>query len=465
MSDSLVQHDTTANVSSPLGTEVLKPYVILHIGMPKTGTTAIQRTLNDFLEDSFFEYLRVGGAKNCNPLYSLFANHPERFYEHKRLGSDPAQILALNQSLEQELLDQLHNYRNKNVIISGESFISFKENELIKFRDFLNRYFTQILVVGYVRPPRSAIESGFQQDLKSSVFRKRIVKNPFEQLKNFERFDRVFGKNNVKLWKFDRANLLNGDEVEDFCHRLGIKIPTERQNEPHNESLSAPALKLLFTYRSFYPYGKGNAAVKASERMVTALGKIKGKKLRISPKVIEPFLYKMRDEIAKIEERIGASLSENMVSDEDDIESLEDLLMIDNTTIDKLKLLFEDDAPPGIEYNLAPKQIAEIMHSLAQLLAHKLDIENFLISHVEQAMLTAPLQIGRISKARGIQLLRAVLAVISQKINTAEEGMVEIDKLGTFEIRHAKKMIDGKMISSKDYMFHTVNDRNSGVWV
>jgi hypothetical protein len=458
MSDNFVQCDAIATDSSPWGIQAMKPYVILHIGLPKTGTTAIQRTLNDFLEDPSFEYFRVGGAKNCNHLYTLFSNQPERFHEHRRLGSNPAQILALNQSLEQELLNQLDKHRDKNCIISGEAFVSLKESELLNFRNFLNRYFTQILVVGYVRTPRSAIESGFQQDLRSSEFSERLTRNPFVNLKDFERFDRVFGKENVKLWKFDRASLLHGDVVEDFCHRLGIKMPTERQNEPYNESLSAPALKLLYTYRTFYPCGKGKAAVEANQRLVGALRKIKGKKLRISPKVIGPFLDQLREQIATIEERIGASLSEDMVAEKDDIEAVADLLVIDNTSIDKLKLLFGDESPPGIAHNLAPKQIADIMHSLSELLTNRRDIEKSLKSQVEQAMRAAPEQLGNMSKVRSIALLQAVLAIISQKIDTAEDGMVKVEKLGQFKILHAEKMIDGKMVSFKNIVFNPAND-------
>lgn len=60
-----------------------KPRCILHIGMPKTGTSSIQETLSQENEIEECEYLKIGPSSNHSTIiYSLVSKRPELHHVH-----------------------------------------------------------------------------------------------------------------------------------------------------------------------------------------------------------------------------------------------------------------------------------------------------------------------------------------------------------------------------------------------
>ena len=72
--------------------------LFLHIGMHKTGTSAIQHALFDqrkALKKHAINYVAL--ARNHSiPLYSLFADHSEGYPIHLIAGRTPAEVRTLN---------------------------------------------------------------------------------------------------------------------------------------------------------------------------------------------------------------------------------------------------------------------------------------------------------------------------------------------------------------------------------
>ncbi len=65
---------------------------IIHIGMHKTGSTSIQKSLDGFHDQEFF-YAHLGNTPNHSlAIFSLFSSHPERHHLHIARGRDSAAI-------------------------------------------------------------------------------------------------------------------------------------------------------------------------------------------------------------------------------------------------------------------------------------------------------------------------------------------------------------------------------------
>ncbi len=89
------------------------------------------------------------------------------------------------------------------MIISGEGIRRLTELELINLREFFLKYFDRVRIVAYVRKPKSYLESSFQQSVQGGMnyFNLNKIYPNYRDL--FEKFDNVFGKENVTIWKFD----------------------------------------------------------------------------------------------------------------------------------------------------------------------------------------------------------------------------------------------------------------------
>ena len=71
------------------------PSCILHVGMPKTGTSSIQESLLFGLSDPRFRYISFGDPNAGEFLESLFGDETPGFWVHQRLGYTRQRVMAL----------------------------------------------------------------------------------------------------------------------------------------------------------------------------------------------------------------------------------------------------------------------------------------------------------------------------------------------------------------------------------
>jgi hypothetical protein len=79
--------------------------------------------------------------------------------------------------------------------------------------------------VAYVRDLAGYITSNFQERVKNGYANFDLIDSAPPYRRWFEKFDAVFGSENVRLWKFDPASFPRGCVVQDFCARLGLELP------------------------------------------------------------------------------------------------------------------------------------------------------------------------------------------------------------------------------------------------
>ena len=339
---------------------------IVHIGMHRTGSTSIQHSLRGISDDQFL-YARLGDDPNHSlAIHSLFAPQPERHHLHKRDCADMATVSDYITKMRAEFDLAVSDAKGRTLIISGEDISALPRDSLVKLREEFEGQFEDVTVVGYVRAPTGLITSSFQHRVSMGAADRFHLDRQYRSYKGtFGLFDEVFGREKVKLWKFDIARFPEGCVVRDFCARLGIDLPSERLVRL-NESLPRQIIALLYTY---YKVGmNGGSVLTGPERkkLIDCLTPVGCEAFRISADVIKPILKKHHADIAWMEERLGQSLHEEIGEHRaGDIRDESDLLRVDPTVTAKLIALLGDNAPTGIRGE-TPEEVGRLVHTLRE---------------------------------------------------------------------------------------------------
>jgi len=339
-------------------------HCVIHIGMHKTGSTSIQRSLAG-LQDSQFLYAPLGPEPNHSiPLCVLFSSDPARFTRNKpsirHLGDDPAY-----RALVRDRLDAAVGLcGDRTLLVSGEDICALTPSDLAELYRYFRAHFDRIEVVAYVRPPAAFMASAFQERVKGHLDSFDLDAMLGSYQKTFRKFDELFGEPNVHLWKFDPARFPDRCVVRDFCSRLGIHLPVDRIKRA-NDSVARPALDLLYCYRKFGKrFGAADMPAGEAQRVGMALSVLGAGKLRFASDLVRPILHRHRADIQWMEARLGASLAEDLSHCQPgDVGGEEDLLNPDPGVIDGLLALLGDAAPPG-NRGRTPEEIAALVHVL-----------------------------------------------------------------------------------------------------
>ncbi len=195
--------------------------IFLHIGSHKTGTTSIQRFLNE-------------NKKNLSTKQSIAYLNLKKLEYISTLENPLTQTLEMNL----DVLEQLQNISEDYVIISDEEFSWINEKKDIEqLAKKLYGYAKEVEIIIYLRRQESLAISHKQQGAKGgrseiaygherkalptqlTLYSSKYL-NFYEKIK---KWSSVFGQNNLIVKIFEKEQLYHGDIVEDFCLLVGIK--------------------------------------------------------------------------------------------------------------------------------------------------------------------------------------------------------------------------------------------------
>lgn len=205
--------------------------------MPKTGSTAIQKTLQGY-DDGKIRYLNIGPSNHSTftqtlflPAEILMRDFPTRVPDEISANS---QRKFLTQRIEAELAIGRPEY-----ILSSEHVYHLSESAFLdNLVPFLEERFDEIEAICYIRPPKSFIQSAFQQKVKTGLVDFKL-ENP-----NYERkLSKLFRTG----WRLNFRQYRNTDVVVDFANAIGIRKDAG-QSHGENTSLTAFATALLFSF-------------------------------------------------------------------------------------------------------------------------------------------------------------------------------------------------------------------------
>lgn len=321
--------------------------LLLHIGMHKTGSTAIQYHLRQQLDLGLWRYLCLDENPNQSlAALTLFSTHPETHNLHLQAGRAPCQVLELRNTLMTSLQTELFRRDRRNLILSGEGIVFLTTEELAELkRVFQSGKIDEIDVFAYVRTPKSFIEAAFQERIKNSFKIQLSQLEPNALYPNYRqrflKFIEVFGDDRVHFRRFDLKRFPNHCVVRDFCQFW--QIPFTGPVRKINDGLSRPALAALCAFRQFgttIPHGP--RAEQINGFLLNRIAGLPGPKVRFSPDWVVPVLKTHQDDIAWMEAQMDESFDEDLSPTQYDIQDFGDLLRFDPQTVaDLMGLMVE----------------------------------------------------------------------------------------------------------------------------
>ncbi|MBU3666497.1 MAG: hypothetical protein FGM15_11570 [Chthoniobacterales bacterium] len=217
---------------------------IVHFGLHKTGTTSIQEALFTADLGPSVTYLHFGTPFVDRQLMAAFCRPAWR------LAADLREYSEADSASAKSALQRLVEATSEgSLIISAECVSLFEEEELADFFDFLGGKHFRLEAVAYVRDYRSWCESFFQQSAKYGNWGPSLFPLGSHAYRfTIEKFDKLLGRDNVSLWKYDRSLFPQGCVVKDFFERLQIGGPSANTAEA-NSGLCIEAIKFLGSSR------------------------------------------------------------------------------------------------------------------------------------------------------------------------------------------------------------------------
>jgi hypothetical protein len=236
---------------------------MLHIGLPKTGSTSIQATMSrrrEELRDKGVLYPKSPGdpAHLLLPASviideTLFRNFSERIWE----GSAKASRLErFRKEFDAEIRSAPAHVRA--VILSSEHCGGFLKTaaEIKRLASFLRTYFDRWRVIVYLRRQDLMMASAWNEQLRGGMSREpglptRTFSNVWTY--NFHPFldawAGAFGEGAIVVRIFEPNSLVDGNVVADFVSACGIDLGVELEdlNLKRNQSLSYVGQRLMMS--------------------------------------------------------------------------------------------------------------------------------------------------------------------------------------------------------------------------
>jgi len=230
--------------------------IILHVGVTKTGITSIQKTLfneknRELLAKKGYLFPKCWGSNHSQQMKSAFSENPHQLIFHISSDFSKDEILEYNKNNIKLLKNEIRESLFDTLIISGEDISKLNSFELQDMKQFLVEQFSyfknikvQFTIIFYVRNPQTHSSSRIQNllraglDLNTSF---KMVSYDIEQFfrEKIENFMKVFGKNNIHIFKFEDAIknkngvsghflsqlVFNQNELSEFnCFRVNNRI-------------------------------------------------------------------------------------------------------------------------------------------------------------------------------------------------------------------------------------------------
>ncbi|MEO7026938.1 MAG: hypothetical protein ABI056_05225 [Caulobacteraceae bacterium] len=198
--------------------------IVIHIGMPKAGSTTLQQFLkanDEALREMSIDYPRAG------------REHPTHNLNHRNFANG---ILERNRRILERSgsLDDIVRYLGDNeyasTILSSEELFRAGEPAIRRAQALLAPIGREIRIILIIRDPRERLPSAYAQRVRFGVsaddfdtfFKFRAVNDEVDQFKVAERWAKVFGWPAIRVRLLSPPALRGGDLITDFLASAGL---------------------------------------------------------------------------------------------------------------------------------------------------------------------------------------------------------------------------------------------------
>ena len=306
-----------------------RPRIILHAGMHKTGSTAIQEMFGTHgVAGVAVPGVAVSGGPRANLsdiVLLLFAEGPllDKIHAARWPHLSRRALLRARARSRDQLAAQLEAWLADGTaprfLISAEDISApdFDRAAVARmaafFGQFGGQFGAETHVHAYVRAPASFMQSAFQQRVKQE--KPGAVDLDAANLwpryrARFEPLDDVFGPDRVHLRAFDPDAFTGGDVVADFAGWLGVD-PVTRPPARANDGLSCEAVCVVFCrLAGLLPedYPAPDLAARFRATPARALAGFGTRRFAFSQPFLDPARAAQRADLDWIEARLGRGL-------------------------------------------------------------------------------------------------------------------------------------------------------------
>lgn len=235
--------------------DMTKRKIIVHAGLPKTGTTSIQEALykhrTTLLDSDRILYPSISD-NHTNALCTMFLAKPETHIANRMAGRTTSELVQpFKMSCFEQLENEISNSDWSTLLFSAEGLSNLVAPELESLRKWLLKFSDDIQVILWLRDPVSYSISVTQQLLKGGRLLEEMYRDP--PLANFKgrgnNFIHVFGRENMNIRIFEECvkhqDGILGGFLDDLSLSPNVRSTILSDNKRSNESMSQEAALLL----------------------------------------------------------------------------------------------------------------------------------------------------------------------------------------------------------------------------
>ncbi|GGY45998.1 hypothetical protein [Parvularcula lutaonensis] len=237
------------------------PTISVHIGIHKTGTTALQYALwqaRGMLAEAGIIY-PDRRANHSEDLYTMFGEQPDTYLPNVVRGRSGGALEAYRAECFAAWGNILETApEDAHIVVSGEDLSRFGAEEWRRFTEFFGPNASAMEFVAVVREPVSWATSSVQQTLKGG----RAFSDPgiagLQQgvRRRLEPLLEVAGRDAVSVLRFEDLVASEDGLVKALARELGVPADTARRlgDGRRNETLTEEGALLLATLNEAVPY-------------------------------------------------------------------------------------------------------------------------------------------------------------------------------------------------------------------